>query len=170
MREERRDFIKAAVAVAIASGTAACASNLRHGTQAGLLLGLRYFGNRETQVVGISVSADRQRSRARIRGVLAMISETLEAPPDLVSDADIIIHDDFIGEGYGRPTKAGIAAMRAVASSEGIILDPVYTGKAMAGLMALANPADGPLRNGRDIVFLHTGGAPAIHPYAEFLR
>ncbi len=139
------------------------------GTQAGLLFGLRYFGNKETQVVGISVSADRQRSRARMRAVLDMISETLGAPPDVVSDADIIIHDEFIGAGYGRPTEAGIAALRTVAETEGIILDPVYTGKAMSGLLVLAMLNDGPLKNGRDIVFLHTGGAPAIHPYAEFL-
>ncbi|MEM9758862.1 MAG: D-cysteine desulfhydrase family protein [Pseudomonadota bacterium] len=140
-----------------------------YGTQAGLLFGLRYFGNRETQVVGISVSADRQRSRARMRSVLAMISETLGAPPDLVSDADIIIHDEFIGAGYGHPTEAGISAMKTVAENEGIILDPVYTGKAMSGLLVLAMVGDGPLKNGQDIVFLHTGGAPAIHPYAEFL-
>ena len=77
-------------------------------------------------------------------------------------------HDEYVGLGYGRPTEAGIAAIRTVAENEGVILDPVYTGKCMSALLDMAKNAK--LKNPKDVVFLHTGGAPAIHPYADFFR
>ncbi|MEM9208721.1 MAG: D-cysteine desulfhydrase family protein [Pseudomonadota bacterium] len=137
------------------------------GTQAGLLHGLRYFGNNTTQVVGVSVSGDRASVETRMRNVLTMIADEMGTPRDLIPTSDIIVTDRFIGEGYGRPTDAGIGAMRSVAESEGVILDPVYTGKAMSAMLDMLQT--GSLDGARDIVFLHTGGAPAIHPYAEFL-
>jgi L-cysteate sulfo-lyase len=138
------------------------------GTQAGLLMGLRYFGNSSTQVIGISVSASRERLEERTRNVIGMISEVSDIPRDIVGDREIIINDEYIGTGYGRPSVAGVAAIRMVAENEGVILDPIYTGKAMSGMLDLIRK--GALDNARDVVFLHTGGAPAIHPYAEFLR
>ena len=63
---------------------------------------------------------------------------------------------------------AGVAAIRTVAKNEGVILDPVYTGKCMSGLLEMVKNDE--LENPKDVVFLHTGGAPAIHPYADFLR
>jgi len=138
------------------------------GTQAGLLAGLRYFGNTSTQVVGISVSGPADRLEARTRAVIGMLSEVAAIPATVVSDGDVYINDEYIGDGYGRPSEAGVAAIRSVAENEGIILDPVYTGKAMSGM--LDRVSRGLLDNARDVVFLHTGGAPAIHPYAEFLR
>ena len=138
------------------------------GTQAGLLMGLRYFGNSSTQVIGISVSASRERLEERTRNVIGMISEVSDIPHDIVGDREIIINDEHIGTGYGRPSVAGVAAIRMVAENEGVILDPIYTGKAMSGMLDLIRK--GALDNARDVVFLHTGGAPAIHPYAEFLR
>ncbi len=143
------------------TGTGSC------GTQAGLLYGLRYFGNTTTQVVGVSVSGDKPRVEARMRSVMDMIADEIGASKNLVPDSDIIVTDEYIGEGYGRPTDAGIAAMRAAAENEGIILDPVYTGKAMSAMLDMLR--NGTLEGARDVVFLHTGGAPAIHPYAEFL-
>jgi L-cysteate sulfo-lyase len=136
------------------------------GTQAGLLMGLRYFGNSSTQVIGISVSASRERLEERTRNVIGMISEVSDIPRDIVGDREIIINDEYIGTGYGRPSVAGVAAIRMVAENEGVILDPIYTGKAMSGMLDLIRK--GALDNARDVVFLHTGGAPAIHPYAEF--
>ena len=138
------------------------------GTQSGLLMGLRYFGNTSAQVIGISVSGPRARLENRTANVLGMISEVSGIPRDIVGDHEIIINDEYIGTGYGRPTDAGVAAMRTVAENEGVILDPVYTGKAMSGLLDMIRK--GALDNARDVVFLHTGGVPAIHPYAEYLR
>ena len=136
------------------------------GTQAGLLMGLRYFGNDTTQVVGISVSGSRERTETRMRAVLDMICDTTGIARDFIPDSDIVVNDDYIGEGYGRPTDAGIAAIRTVGGNEGVILDPVYTSKCMSALLDMAG--SGKLDNPRDVVFLHTGGAPAIHPYADF--
>lgn len=138
------------------------------GTQAGLLMGLRYFGNTSTSVVGISVSAPRSALETRVRAVLDMICDETGIARDFIQDADIVVHDDYLGDGYGRPTDAGIAAIRTVAQKEGVILDPVYTSKAMSAMLDMVRNKK--LERMRDVVFLHTGGAPAIHPYAEFLK
>jgi len=138
------------------------------GTQAGLLMGLRYFGNTTTKVVGISVSAPGERLEARTREVLDMICERTNIARDFIKDEDIYVNDEYLGDGYGRPTDAGIAAIRTVAENEGVLLDPVYTSKCMSAMLDLVK--NGKLQNARDVVFLHTGGAPAIHPYAEFFR
>lgn len=138
------------------------------GTQAGLLMGLRYFGNTSTQVVGISVSAPSARLEERTREVLGMISDVAAIPTDIVGERDVYVNDEYIGTGYGRPTEAGVAAIRLLAENEGVILDPIYTGKGMSGMLDMLEK--GTLDQARDVVFLHTGGAPAIHPYAEFLR
>jgi len=138
------------------------------GTQAGLLMGLRYFGNTTTQVVGISVSAPGARLEGRSREVLNLISDTSGIPREIVGDRDVYVNDDYIGTGYGRPTDAGIAAIRLLGENEGVILDPIYTGKCMSAMLDMVRRAA--LDSARDIVFIHTGGAPAIHPYADFLR
>ena len=137
------------------------------GTQGGLLMGLRYFGNTTTQVVGISVSGAREATRKRLGSVLDMVAGEMGVARSLVGDADLIVYDEYIGEGYGRPTPAGVEAMKTVAAQEGIILDPVYTGKGMSAMLDMIENRK--LRNARDVVFLHTGGAPAIHPYADHL-
>ena len=136
------------------------------GTQAGLLMGLRYFGNTTTQVVGVSVSGPQDRLVARNRAVLDMICDRTGIAKDFIADDDIVVTDAYLGEGYGRPTEMGIAAIRLVGGNEGVILDPVYTGKAMSAMLDMVKT--GQLDNARDVVFLHTGGAPAIHPYAEY--
>ena len=84
-----------------------------------------------------------------------------------IPDSDIVVYDDYIGAGYGRPTEAGVAALHAIGKQEGVLLDPVYTSKCMSGMLDLLR--NGRLANPRDVVFLHTGGSPAIHPYADFL-
>jgi L-cysteate sulfo-lyase len=138
------------------------------GTQAGLLMGLRHFGNTSTKVVGISVSAPGPRLEERTRAVLDMICDETGIARDFIKDDDITVNDEYLGAGYGRPTEAGIAAMRIVAANEGVILDPVYTSKAMSAMLDMLK--NDRLESTRDVVFLHTGGAPAIHPYAEFFK
>ena len=88
-----------------------------------------------------------------------------EAIDKLGSDATIpeeavIVHGGFIGPGYGIPTTEGAEAIRIVARSEGIFLDPTYTGKAFAGYRAYCRA--GYFRPGESVIFLHTGGEPAL--------
>lgn len=121
------------------------------GTQAGLELGARWLQT-SYQVVGVTVSRPRQECLARVRELSAACADLvgLRSPP--VDDA--LVLDGHIGAGYGRPTDAGRAATELVARTEGLVLDPVFTAKAMAALLDLAHDADGP------VVFWHTGGAP----------
>jgi 1-aminocyclopropane-1-carboxylate deaminase/D-cysteine desulfhydrase-like pyridoxal-dependent ACC family enzyme len=77
--------------------------------------------------------------------------------------AAFAIEDRFCGTSYGLPTKAGADAIRLFARTEGVFLDPVYTGKAAAALIALAPELTG------DVLFLHTGGSPALFAYEEEL-
>ena len=81
--------------------------------------------------------------------------------------AEIEVDDSFLGEGYGIPTPEGLAAIRLLARLEGLLLDPVYTGKAMAGLIAMIR--EGRFSDEQNVVFLHTGGWPALFAYEEEL-
>ena len=138
------------------------------GTQAGLLMGLRYFGNTTTKVMGISVSGSSDSIKKRMRSVLNEICDVTGINKNFIKDEDIAVSDKYFGAGYGRPTNEGIAAIHSVAQNEGVILDPVYTGKAMSAMIDMVS--NNKLDNAKDVVFLHTGGAPAIHPYAEFFK
>ncbi|TYP49229.1 1-aminocyclopropane-1-carboxylate deaminase/D-cysteine desulfhydrase [Thermosediminibacter litoriperuensis] len=129
------------------------------GTSAGLEVGVRLF-NKSTRVVGISVDAEKsvfQQEIARIAaGCASLIAKSLDIKPE-----DVIVIDEYIGEaGYGKPSRAGNSAIELVAACEGIILDPVYSGKAMGGLIDLAR--QGYFNPGSTVVFFHTGGIPAI--------
>ena len=84
-----------------------------------------------------------------------------------LTTADIDIRDDYIGEGYGVVTPGSREALALLARTEGILLDPVYTGKAMAGLIDDAR--HGRLGAGDQVVFVHTGGTPAVFAYRDEL-
>lgn len=140
-------------------GTGSC------GTHAGLLVGLRYFGNTTTKVVGISVSQPEEIKKENLRAVIEQIFEVIDLPEDLITEDDLIISGDYFGKAYAYPTPAANDAIRLLGEKEGIILDPVYTGKTMAGLIDMVK--NNKLENAKDIVFLHTGGAPAIHSFAD---
>ena len=76
---------------------------------------------------------------------------------------DIVVHDGYVGKGYSYPTDGMVEAVRLVAQSEAILLDPVYTGKAMAGLIDLVRR--GEFTDRQSVLFLHTGGSPALFAY-----
>ena len=135
------------------------------GTQAGLLLGLRYFGNKRTKVVGISIAGSAGSVQRRVRRILDEICDVIDVNKKFIKDEDIIVNDEYVGEAYAYPSEQGIAAIKQVGKLEGILLDPVYTGKAMAGVIDLVKNKK--LKKMRDVVFLHTGGAPALHAYAS---
>ena len=91
-------------------------------------------------------------------------ADLLELPTEF-SDDDVVIYDEYFGEGYGIPTPEMVDAVRTLARTEGILLDPVYSGKAMAGLIDLIKR--GVFTRGQNIVFIHTGGTPALFAYHD---
>jgi L-cysteate sulfo-lyase len=134
-----------------------------HGTQAGLAVGLAINGT-EARLLGAGVSGSSQQARANIERIAAATCERLGSPPRF---AEIEVDDRFVGEGYGIPTPEGLAAIRLLARLEGLLLDPVYSGKAMAGLLAMIH--EGRFSDEQNVVFVHTGGWPALFAYEEEL-
>ncbi len=132
-------------------------------TQAGLVAGARALGRR-VEVIGISVSDPKEAFTEIVARILAETERALGLDPQTRTD-DIIVLDEYIRDGYGVVTAEVAETIRLVFATEGIVLDPVYTGKAMAGFADL-------IRRGRfektdRVVFLHTGGTPALVPYRE---
>jgi len=98
--------------------------------------------------------------------VASEAGEVLGAPLS-VAAGEIEAHDNYAREGYGVPNQGMIEAMRLVARTEGIVLDPVYTGKAMAGLIGLVK--QGAFTAGQTVVFIHTGGVAGLFAYRDGL-
>jgi D-cysteine desulfhydrase/L-cysteate sulfo-lyase len=132
-------------------------------THAGLLFGLRALGS-SVPVTGICVRRPAAAQRERIRTRVEEIAQLLGLAPQVV-DADIVLRDEVLAPGYGQLNPATLAAIATAARSEGLILDPVYTGKVMAGFLQSA--ADSAA--GRTLLFLHTGGTPALFAYGNGL-
>jgi 1-aminocyclopropane-1-carboxylate deaminase/D-cysteine desulfhydrase-like pyridoxal-dependent ACC family enzyme len=133
----------------------ACGSSL---TLAGLALGLKRIGRR-CRVSGISVQQPASRLVPWIVEAAGRALSLLGAGPALAA-ADFDMIDGFVGAAYGVPSPEAVAAVRMAGASEGLVLDPVYTGKAMAGLAACLR--DGRFGAGERIVFLHSGGTPGL--------
>lgn len=133
------------------------------GTQAGLIVGhaLRPDG---PSVQGINVyRLDNDKMRADIARLTDATAEALDiAAPGLEA---VQLADGYMGEAYGVPTPAMVEAVELVARTQGILLDPVYTGKGMAGLIALIRA--GHYKRDDTLVFLHTGGMPGLFAYEE---
>lgn len=129
-------------------------------THAGLLVGLRALGN-SARVHGIAVRRKAAPQRARVRAV-ARATEELSGLPERVSFEDVQVDDSFLAPGYGRVSQEVGDAVRLAATREGLLLDPVYSGRAFAGLLARAKRRE--LDPGAT-VFVHTGGAPALFAY-----
>jgi D-cysteine desulfhydrase/L-cysteate sulfo-lyase len=142
--------------IVVASGSGA--------THAGLLFGLRALGC-DIPVTGICVRRDADKQRPRITARCQEIADLLEADNSVIAE-DIVLRDDFLAPGYG---KSGEVAMRAIllgARTEGLMLDPTYTGKTMAGFIDRAETATEQTR----LLFFHTGGSPAIFAYQNDLN
>jgi L-cysteate sulfo-lyase len=88
--------------------------------------------------------------------------------PDCVTRDDIIADCNYIGAGYGEPTESMNEAVLMLARLEGLLFDPVYSGKALAGM--IDHIRQGRFSKGQKIVFLHTGGSAALFAYADSLR
>jgi D-cysteine desulfhydrase family pyridoxal phosphate-dependent enzyme len=131
------------------------------GTQAGLLAGARLLSP-GTRVVGISVAAPAEDVSGYVRRIADATLEEL-GEEARVGEGDVVVLDDYIGEGYGILYPGVNRAVALMARREGILLDPVYTGKAVAGLLDLASKDT--FREGDNVILLHTGGTPALFPY-----
>jgi 1-aminocyclopropane-1-carboxylate deaminase/D-cysteine desulfhydrase-like pyridoxal-dependent ACC family enzyme len=125
-----------------------------------LLAGLHALGV-ATPVTGICVRRDARAQKARIEGLVPRIAALIgHAPPPV----DLVRTDDAtMGPGYGVLTDSVREAIRMTAEAEGLLLDPVYTGKVMAGLIGLIR--EGVLVRGQRVLFIHTGGTPGLFAY-----
>jgi len=131
------------------------------GTHAGLVLGAKYL-RAGFQVMGMPVLNKKDAAVAATIENIEAVSEFLGLGVKVSAD-ELGIDDSYLGQGYGIPTAECIDAIRLVAQTEGIFLDPVYTGKAMAGLVDLIKK--GRFKSTDTIVFIHTGGIPAVFAY-----
>lgn len=133
-------------------------------THVGLLFGLRQLGLK-TPVRGICVRRDAVAQRARVLQRCDDLARLLNTNSP-VAAADIRVSDTVLAPGYGRMSDAVTQAISLTAKHEGLFLDPVYTGKAMAGLIALRTDDD---LAGKTVLFWHTGGLPALFAYGHQL-
>ncbi len=134
------------------------------GTQAGLLVALQALGA-DLPVIGISVSAPKAALEATVQGLAGRTAALLGVPAPAAPAVEVL--DGYIGADYGQPSAGMREALRLCAELEGLFLDPVYTGKAMAGLIDLIRK--GRFAKDQTIVFVHTGGTPALFPYLDAL-
>ena len=133
------------------------------GTQAGLVAGLAML-NAQIPVLGIGVRAPKDRQEA---SVFALAERTCAhvGVPGAVKREHVVANCDYVGQGYGLPTEGMVEAVKLLARTEGILLDPVYSGKAMAGLIDLIGK--GHFAKDEKVVFLHTGGAVGLFGYPK---
>ncbi len=136
------------------------------GTQAGLLAGLE-ASNSGIPVLGISVRAPRAKQEENVYALAARTWQLLGARGELPRDR-VVVNADYVGEGYGLPTEGTLEALRLLAQLEGILLDPVYTGKGMAGLIDLIR--QGHFKSTDNVLFIHTGGSAGLFGYRQLLE
>ncbi len=136
------------------------------GTQAGLVTGLKAM-NANVPLLGIGVSVAQDVQEQKVYELAAETAEYIGAP-GVVDREDVIANCDYVGEGYGIPTDAMNDAVLLLARLEGLLFDPVYSGKALAGLIDLVKK--GHFDGAQNIVFLHTGGSAALFAYKSQLR
>lgn len=136
------------------------------GTQAGMIVGLKAM-NSDIPLLGIGVGAPQDIQEQK---VWELAQETAEfiGSPGIVTREDIVANCNYIGDGYGVPTDSMNEAVLMLARLEGLLFDPVYSGKALAGLIDLVR--NGAFEGACNIVFLHTGGAVALFAYSDVLN
>ena len=128
------------------------------GTHAGLAIGLEQLMP-DVDLIGVTVS----RSVADQKPKVVALQQAIACELELTAAAEILLWDDYYAPGYGTPNEEGMEAVKLLARLEGILLDPVYTGKAMAGL--IDGISQKRFKDEGPILFIHTGGAPALFAY-----
>lgn len=156
--EQMPDLSEVVDAIVVPSGSAL--------THSGLLVGLRALGQ-SVPVLGICVRRDAVSQHARVAKRSAEVAGLLGAE-GIVADEDVHVFDDVLAPGYGRLSDDVFEALTLAARTEALYLDPTYTGRTMAGLIARARSGD--LTPGSTVMFIHTGGTPALFAYEPELR
>ncbi len=133
-------------------------------THAGLLYGLRAFGS-SIPVTGVCVRRKEEMQLPRLTKRCEEIAHLLDAQ-NPVTDSDIAVDDAVLAPGYGQMNEAVTEAINLAARKEAILVDPVYTGRVLASLIAYARN----LAEQENLLFIHTGGTPAIFAYEHELR
>lgn len=131
------------------------------GTHAGIIAGM-YLNNANIPVTGIGVNRAKPVQEAAVLN-LANDTAKLIGVDTAIPASAVVAYDDYVGPGYSLPTDGMVEAVKLLAQTEGILLDPVYSGKAMAGLIDLIRKDHFP--KGANVLFLHTGGSPALYAY-----
>ena len=139
-----------------------CASGST-GTHAGLLTGL-YGNNSQIPVIGINVSRTKEVQEALVYELVEKVAAKVGIENPIPKET-VVCFGDYVGPGYSQPTDSMIEAVRMLAETEAILMDPVYTGKAIAGLIDLVRK--GFFDPDENVLFVHTGGSPALHVYAD---
>ena len=137
------------------------------GTQAGLAVGLQTIGSR-AKLIGVSTRLDKMQQVQKVYTLAQNILKRLELPTHTLSNKDILVSDHFIGRGYGEPGSDCIEAIKMMAHQEGILLDPVYSGKAFAGLLSMVKNRE--LTQNDVVIFIHTGGEDSLPAYEDYFQ
>jgi D-cysteine desulfhydrase len=133
------------------------------GTHAGLVTGF-YGNNSNIPVIGVNISRKKDVQTELVYNLVQATAKRVGLKQPIPREAVYCI-DEYVGPGYSLPTAAMVEAVEMVARLEGILLDPVYTGKAMSGLIGLIR--QGYFKKSGKVLFVHTGGSPALYAYAE---
>jgi L-cysteate sulfo-lyase len=136
------------------------------GTQAGLVVGLQAL-NSPIRLLGIGVRAPREKQETMVHDLGRRTWDLLGLRGELPREG-VVANCDYVGGGYGVPTPGMVEAVTLLARAEGLLLDPVYSGKGMAGLIDLVR--QGHFKKDENVVFLHTGGAVALFGYPAAFR
>ncbi len=137
------------------------------GTQAGLVLGAKAF-NTGMKIIGAAVGwTEKKEQIEKVRGIVKESMKKYSLDFQL-RDEDLIVYNEYVGGGYGFMSEAKLEAVKMLAETEGLLIDPVYTATAMACLIDLVRK--GGFKKTDNIVFLHTGGAVALFPYKDPIR
>jgi D-cysteine desulfhydrase family pyridoxal phosphate-dependent enzyme len=134
-------------------------------TQTGLIVGKELL-NADMQIIGLTINREKNVLIDRIYSDAVKAFELLSSERSIKKD-QIIVLDDYLGPAYAVPSPECLNAIHHLAELEGLILDPCYTGKSMAGLIDLAKKK---FKKGDNIVFLHTGGSPGVFTYSDIFN
>ena len=134
------------------------------GTHAGMLAGLHAAGS-TIPVMGISVRQPEDKQIAAVHKLAVLTASKLTDTP--IGVEKVIVDDGYVGAGYGQPTQGTLDAINLIARREGLLFDPVYSGKGLAGMIGLAGQNF--FESDKDVIFLHTGGAAALFAYGNQL-
>ncbi|ANF58835.1 1-aminocyclopropane-1-carboxylate deaminase [Halotalea alkalilenta] len=152
-QERERDLFFDTVVTATCTGS----------TQGGMVVGFK-AQDRPRRLIGIDTAANAEMTRAAVTKIARATAEMIELAKPIL-DEDVVIDPRFAGPDYGLPDEETIAAIRLAAQSEAMLTDPVYEGKSLAGLIAMAR--SGEIAPGSRVLYVHLGGAPALDAYSK---